>query len=429
MKYNAKERVSVEKFIIEKCGPLKGKIRIGGAKNAVLPILASSLLTEDTCVIRDVPELSDVDVMGKLLTSLGVDMNWDKKNGIVEVSVKKLKHSEAEYDLVGKLRASFLIMGPLLARLGEVKVPLPGGCAIGSRPVDLHLKGMAALGAQIEQSHGYMAVRAKKLKGAKIYLDFPSVGATENIIMAAVLAEGQTILENCATEPEIVDLTNFLNAVGADIRGAGTDTIKINGVKSLGCTDYTVIPDRIEAGTYMVAAAITKGDIYLENIVSDHVKPVTAKLKEVNMQVEDTDKGMRVFYKNKHPVVASDIKTLPYPGFPTDMQAVFMSLLATAEGTSIITESIFENRFMQVGELKRMGAEIKIESRSAVVEGVPKLMGAQVRATDLRAGAALVLAALQADGVTEIEDIYHIDRGYQGLDLQLNRLGANIRRV
>ena len=419
----------MEKFIIEKCGPLKGNIRIGGAKNAVLPILASSLLAEDTCIIRDVPNLSDVTVMGKLLASLGVDMDWDKKDGLIKVTVKNLKHSEAEYDLVGKLRASFLIMGPLLARLGEVKVPLPGGCAIGSRPVDLHLKGMAALGAQIEQSHGYMTVSAKKLKGAKIYLDFPSVGATENIIMAAALAEGQTILENCATEPEIVDLTNFLNAVGADIRGAGTDTIKINGVKSLGSTDYTVIPDRIEAGTYMVAAAITKGDIFLENIVSDHVKPVTAKLKEVNMQVEDTDKGMRVFYKSKHPVVASDIKTLPYPGFPTDMQAVFMSLLATAEGTSIITESIFENRFMQVGELKRMGAEIKIESRSAVVEGVPKLMGAQVRATDLRAGAALVLAALQADGVTEIEDIYHIDRGYQGLDLQLNRLGANIKRV
>ena len=419
----------MEKFIIEKCGPLKGNIRIGGAKNAVLPILASALLTEDTCVIRDVPDLSDVEVMGKLLTSLGVDMDWDKSEGVIKVFVNKLRHSEAEYDLVGKLRASFLIMGPLLARLGEVKVPLPGGCAIGSRPVDLHLKGMAALGAKIEQSHGYMAVRAKKLKGAKIYLDFPSVGATENIIMAAVLAEGQTILENCATEPEIVDLTNFLNAVGADIRGAGTDTIRINGVKSLSSTDYTVIPDRIEAGTYMVAAAITKGDIHLENIVSDHVKPVTAKLKEVNMQVEDTDKGMRVFYKSKQPVIASDIKTLPYPGFPTDMQAVFMSLLATAEGTSIITESIFENRFMQVGELKRMGAEIKIESRSAVVEGVPKLMGAQVRATDLRAGAALVLAALQADGVTEIEDIYHIDRGYQGLDLQLNRLGARIRRV
>ena len=418
----------MEKFIVEKCGPLKGTVRIGGAKNAVLPVLAGALLTEDTCTIRDVPNLSDVEVMSKLLISLGASIDWDKPDGVMKISVNKLQHNEADYDLVGKLRASFLIMGPLLARLGEVKVPLPGGCAIGTRPVDLHLKGMAAMGAKIDQAHGYMSVSAKKLKGAKIYLDFPSVGATENIIMAASLAEGQTILENCAIEPEIVDLANFLNAAGADIRGAGTDTIKINGVQSLNCTDYTVIPDRIEAGTYMVAAAITKGDIYLENIVADHVKPVTAKLKEVNMHVEETPQGIRVFYKGDAPVIASDIKTLPYPGFPTDMQAAFMSLLAVAEGTSIITESIFENRFMQVGELKRMGADIKIESRSAVVEGVPKLMGAQVRATDLRAGAALVLAALQADGVTEIDDIYHVDRGYQGLDEQLNRLGANIRR-
>jgi len=418
----------VEKFIIENCGPLKGAVRIGGAKNAVLPVLAGALLTEESCVIRDVPSLSDVESMGELLTSLGAGMDWDKEAGVITVSVEGLSRSEAEYDLVGKLRASFLVMGPLLARLGEVKVPLPGGCAIGTRPVDLHLKGMAALGAQIEQSHGYMIARAKKLQGAKIYLDFPSVGATENIIMAAVLAEGQTILENCAIEPEIVDLANFLNAAGADIRGAGTDTVKINGVKYMKGTDYTVIPDRIEAGTYMVAAAITRGDIHLTNIVTDHVKPVTAKLKEVNMQVEETQQGIRVYYNGCGHVVASDVKTLPYPGFPTDMQAPFMSLLATAEGTSIVTESIFENRFMQVGELKRMGADIKIESRSAVVEGVKRLTGAQVKATDLRAGAALVLASLQAEGATEISDIYHIDRGYQNLDEQLNRLGACIKR-
>lgn len=418
----------MEKFIIENCGPLKGAVRIGGAKNAVLPVLAGALLTEESCVIRDVPSLSDVESMGELLTSLGAGMDWDKEAGVITVSVEGLSRSEAEYDLVGKLRASFLVMGPLLARLGEVKVPLPGGCAIGTRPVDLHLKGMAALGAQIEQSHGYMIARAKKLQGAKIYLDFPSVGATENIIMAAVLAEGQTILENCAIEPEIVDLANFLNAAGADIRGAGTDTVKINGVKYMKGTDYTVIPDRIEAGTYMVAAAITRGDIHLTNIVTDHVKPVTAKLKEVNMQVEETQQGIRVYYNGCGHVVASDVKTLPYPGFPTDMQAPFMSLLATAEGTSIVTESIFENRFMQVGELKRMGADIKIESRSAVVEGVKRLTGAQVKATDLRAGAALVLASLQAEGATEISDIYHIDRGYQNLDEQLNRLGACIKR-
>ena len=418
----------MDKFIIANCGPLKGTVRIGGAKNAVLPVLAGALLTENACIIRDVPDLSDVKAMGDLLISLGASVDWDREEGTITASVGNLKHNEAEYDLVGKLRASFLIMGPLLARLGEVRVPLPGGCAIGTRPVDLHLKGMAALGAQIEQAHGYMTARAKKLKGAKIYLDFPSVGATENILMAAVLADGQTIVENCAIEPEIVDLANFLNAAGADIRGAGTDTVKINGVKHLKGTDHSVIPDRIEAGTYMVAAAITRGDIHLTNIVTDHVKPVTAKLKEVNMKVEETPQGIRVFHQGDREVVASDIKTLPYPGFPTDMQAAFMSLLATANGTSIITESIFENRFMQVGELKRMGADIKIESRSAVVEGVPHLTGAQVRATDLRAGAALVLASLQAEGTTEISDIYHIDRGYQNIDMQLNRLGASITR-
>jgi len=423
-----KDALLLEKFIIKPCASLKGSVRIGGAKNAVLPVLAGALLTEEACTIRDVPNLSDVETMGELLISLGVSLDWNREDGIITASVGDLKCCEAKYNLVGKLRASFLIMGPLLARLGEVRVPLPGGCAIGTRPVDLHLKGMAALGAQIEQTHGYMIAKAKKLKGAKIYLDFPSVGATENILMAAVLAEGQTIVENCAIEPEIVDLANFLNSAGADIRGAGTDTVKINGVKHLKGTDHTVIPDRIEAGTYMVAAAITKGDLHLTNVVTDHVKPVTAKLKEVNMQVKETAQGIRVFYEGDGQSVASDIKTLPYPGFPTDMQAPFMSLLATASGTSVITESIFENRFMQVGELKRMGADIKIESRSAVVEGVPRLMGAQVRATDLRAGAALVLAALQAEGTTEIGDIFHIDRGYQGLDVQLNRLGASITR-
>ena len=417
-----------EKFIIKQSGPLRGTVRIGGAKNAVLPVLAGVLLTEDHCIIRDVPNLSDVEAMCGLLTSLGVKVAHNSEEGVITAKVNDLKQCEAEYDLVGKLRASFLIMGPLLARLKEVKVPLPGGCAIGTRPVDLHLKGMAALGAQIEQSHGYMTARAKKLKGAKIYLDFPSVGATENILMAAVLAEGQTIIENCASEPEIVDLANFLNAAGADIRGAGTDTVKVNGVKSLKGTDHTVIPDRIEAGTYMVASAITLGDLHLTNIVMDHVKPVTAKLKEVGIQVEEAPQGIRVFHNGHKEIVASDIKTLPYPGFPTDMQAAFMSLLATASGTSIITESIFENRFMQAGELKRMGADIKIEGRSAVVEAVPRLTGAQVRATDLRAGAALVLAALKAEGATEISDIYHIDRGYQDLDVQLKKLGADISR-
>lgn len=418
-----------EKFIIERCGPLKGSVKIGGSKNAVLPILAGALLTGHPCVIRNVPNLSDVEAMCGLLESLGAQVSWDKRGSCVAVETNRLEHGEATYDLVSKLRASFLIMGPLLARLGAAKAPLPGGCAIGSRPVDLHLKGLAALGAQIDQTHGYVSVKAKKLKGAKIYLDFPSVGATENIMMAAVLAEGQTILENCAIEPEIVDLASFLNAAGADIRGAGTDTVKINGVTTMKGTDHAIIPDRIEAGTFMVAAAVTKGDVTLTNVVADHVKPVAAKLKEANVSVTETARGIRVRCEEGRDLVASDIKTLPYPGFPTDMQAPFMSLLTTASGTSIITESVFENRFMQVGELKRMGADIKIEGRSAVVEGVPRLAGAQVRATDLRAGAALVLAALQADGVTEIGDIYHIDRGYHKLDARLNNLGACIKRL
>jgi UDP-N-acetylglucosamine 1-carboxyvinyltransferase len=331
---------------------------------------------------------------------------------------------------VGKLRASFLVMGPLLARFGQAKVPLPGGCAIGTRPVDLHLKGFAALGAEIDHSHGFVTAAAKKLKGAKIYLDFPSVGATENIMMAAVLANGQTILENCAIEPEIVDLANFLNSIGGKVRGAGTDTIKIEGVPDLRATKvvHSIIPDRIEAGTFMIAAALTRGDVTLSNVMADHVKPVTAKLKEVNINVEETDNGIRVFCDRNCKIIAADLKTLPYPGFPTDMQAQFMALMATAEGTSVITETVFENRFMQVGELKRMGAEIKIESRSAVVEGVNLLTGAQVAASDLRAGAALVLAALNAEGTTEISNIHHIERGYDRLDLQLNKLGAKIRR-
>jgi UDP-N-acetylglucosamine 1-carboxyvinyltransferase len=290
------------------------------------------------------------------------------------------------------------------------------------------LKGLAALGAVIEQSSGYIKVSADKLCGAKIYLDFPSVGATENIMMAAVFAEGWTVIENCANEPEIVDLANYLNAAGADIRGAGTDSIRINGVKELTTVEHTVIPDRIEAGTFMAAAAITRGDVTILNVVADHVKPITAKLKETNFLVTELPRGIHVRYSGGG-VRAADIKTLPYPGYPTDMQAPFMSLLATAAGTSIITESVFENRFMQVGELKRMGAEIKIEGRSAVVEGVRQLAGAQVRATDLRAGAALVLAALFADGVTTVDEIHHIDRGYHALDARLNALGAKIKRT
>jgi len=416
-----------EKFIITPAKPLKGSIEIGGAKNAVLPVLAATILTADTSTIINVPSLSDVTVMCSLIESLGAKIS--QKNGSITIDTTHITNTKTAYECVGKLRASFLVMGPLLARMGHAKVSLPGGCPIGARPIDLHLKGFAALGAKIDQTHGYITVNASRLTGAKVYLDFPSVGATENIMMAAVFAKGQTILENCAIEPEIVDLANFLNTAGAKIRGAGTDTIKIDGVAELSGTNHSVIPDRIEAGTYMVAAAITGGDITLKNILPDHVKPVIAKLKEANINIEEDESGVRVWHKKSRDIVAADIKTLPYPGFPTDMQAQFMALMAVAKGTSVITETIFENRFMQAQELKRMGAEIKIESRSAVIEGISHFTGAQVTATDLRAGAALVLAALCADGETELSGIHHIDRGYSRLDESLNKLGAKIKRV
>jgi len=416
-----------EKFIIQPTAPLKGSIEIGGSKNAVLPVLAATILTGQKCIVQNVPNLSDVEYMRCLLESLGAKSTLH--DGTLSIDTAAVNSREAAYEWVGKLRASFLVMGPLLARFGKAKVSLPGGCAIGSRPIDLHLKGMAALGAEVDHSHGYVTVTAaRRLTGAEVYLDFPSVGATENIMMAATLAEGQTILENCAVEPEIVDLANFLNSAGAEIRGAGTDTIKINGVQALKSTHHSVIPDRIEAGTFMVAAAITRGDILLTNVMADHVKPVIAKLKEAQISVEELDAGVRVWHEPGQDIIAADIKTLPYPGFPTDMQAQFMALMSVAKGTSIITETVFENRFMQVGELKRMGADIKIESRSAVTEGVPQLAGAQLAASDLRAGAALTLAALCAEDITEISGIHHIDRGYCRLDEKLNALGARIRR-
>jgi UDP-N-acetylglucosamine 1-carboxyvinyltransferase len=326
------------------------------------------------------------------------------------------------------MRASFLVLGPLLARCGQAKISLPGGCAIGTRPIDLHLKGFEALGAEIDIGHGYIEAKAPHgLTGARIYLDFPSVGATENIMMAASLAAGQTILENPAHEPEIVDLANILNVMGANVRGAGTNVIKIDGVKTLHGTTYAVIPDRIEAGTYMVAAAMTGGDVYIENVLTEHLKPVIAKLKEAGVFIEEDTNGVRV--RSTGLIRAVDIKTLPYPGFPTDMQAQFMALMTMAQGTSVITETVFENRFMHVDELKRMGANIKINGRSAVVEGVPILTGCPVKATDLRAGAALVLAGLVAQGRTEVGYIHHIDRGYDGIVDKLRGIGADIVRI
>lgn len=418
----------MEKFIIEKSKPLKGTVTISGSKNAVLPVMAASLLTEEECVIHDVPALSDVFIMNKILESLGAKVKWDQSTASIKTHAGNISISETDYELVSQMRASFLVMGPLLARSGKVKIPLPGGCAIGARPIDLHLKGFAAMGAEIVYEHGFVSASAKRLRAARIYLDFPSVGATENILMSACLAKGRTVIENCATEPEIVDLANFLNSIGAKVRGAGTDTIKIDGVKNLHGGTHNIIPDRIEAGTFMVAAAITGGDVELVNVVSDHLKPVIAKLREAGIVIDESERGLRVRSPKARPR-AVDLKTLPYPGFPTDMQAQFVSLLALCEGTSVVTETVFENRFMHIGELKRMGADIKIEGRSAIVEGTDTLQGTQVRATDLRAGAALVLSALVAAGTSEITDIHHLDRGYYLLDEKLRALGARIKRT
>ncbi|MCL2752698.1 MAG: UDP-N-acetylglucosamine 1-carboxyvinyltransferase [Defluviitaleaceae bacterium] len=415
----------MEKFIIEHSGALKGRVRISGSKNSVLPIIAATLLTDEVCIMHDVPKLTDVLIMQNIIEDLGAKTIWNEEKLSIEVG--DIKKTQVAYELCSKMRASFLVAGPILARCGEVKISLPGGCAIGSRPVDLHLKGLVALGAEISQEHGYIHARAKKLEGANIYLDFPSVGATENIMMAATLAEGQTIIQNAAVEPEIVDLSNFLSSMGAQIRGSGTDTIKITGVNRLRGTSHNIIPDRIEAGTFMCAAAVTGGDVFLENVVIDHLKPAIAKLREMGIEInEGFDDGIHI--KGSLDRLPIDIKTLPYPGFPTDMQAQFLSLLAVTPGTNIVTETVFENRFMHVPELIRMGADIKIDSRSAVIEGVAKLAGTQVRASDLRAGAALVIAALAAAGTTEIHDIYHIDRGYYRFDEKLRALGAIIHR-
>jgi UDP-N-acetylglucosamine 1-carboxyvinyltransferase len=416
----------LSKIIVGKSPPLKGTVRISGAKNSVLPIIAASLLSPGPCILEDIPNLRDVDVICDVLSSLGARIQKDDKKCNIEISTPNIDSFEAPYELVRKMRASFLVMGPLLARTGKAKISLPGGCAIGTRPIDLHLKGFEALGASIEIGHGYVQATVNKLKGEKIYLDFPSVGATENIMMAAVMAEGLTVIENAAEEPEIVDLSNFLNSMGANVKGAGTDTIKIEGVPELKGTRHSVIPDRIEAGTFMIAAAITGGDVIIQNAMSEHLKPITAKLKESGVEVIEGDDSIHVIRNEE--LIPTDIKTLPYPGFPTDMQSQFMALLSTIKGTSVIIETIFENRFMHVGELQRMGANIKIEGRSAVVQGVKQLQGAQVRATDLRAGAALILAGMVADGETEISDTYHIDRGYVDIENKLKKLGANIFR-
>ena len=419
----------MEQLVIHGGNPLRGRVKIGGAKNAVLPIIAAALLgSRGVSVLDDVPALEDVYTIASVLRSLGVKADYSPRAHRLTIDARHIETVSAPYELVRKMRASFLIMGPLLAREGHAEISLPGGCAIGTRPIDLHLKGFEALGAKIDITQGAIHASAPHgLKGARIYFDFPSVGATENVMMAASCAAGQTILENPALEPEIVDLANYLNVMGAHIRGAGTNRIKIDGVPGLMAADYTIIPDRIEAGTYMVAAALTGGDVFIENAISEHLKPVVAKLKEAGAQIEEDIAGIRV--RGGMPLRAIDLKTLPYPGFPTDMQAQFMALLTIAAGTSVVTETVFENRFMHVDELVRMGAHIRVDGRAATVEGGRRLMGAAVRATDLRAGAAMVLAGLVADGETRVGYIHHIDRGYDDLVAKLVALGADIRRT
>lgn len=414
------------KFVIDGGMPLQGTVPIGGAKNAVLPIIAASLLTGGECTIKGMPQLEDVRTICLVLKALGVKLEGDDHDNSIRVHPLNLVSCEPPYELVRKMRASFLVMGPLLARLGRAKVSLPGGCAIGTRPVDLHLKGFQALGARISTGYGMVLAEAKRLRGTRIYLDYPSVGATENIMMAATLAQGPTLIENAAEEPEVVDLANYLNSMGARVLGAGTKVIKVTGVKELRGTTYSVIPDRIEAGTYMVAAAITRGDLLLKNVIIEHLKPIIAKFREMGIKVQEEEGGLRVRTGRRPQAV--DIKTLPYPGFPTDMQPQIMALLSLARGTSIVTETVFENRFMHVAELKRMGANIRIEGRSAVIEGVPGLTGAPVRTTDLRAGAALILAGLATEGTMEINGVEHIDRGYADLEKKLFRVGARISR-
>ncbi|HPM00386.1 MAG TPA: UDP-N-acetylglucosamine 1-carboxyvinyltransferase, partial [Bacillota bacterium] len=386
------------KLIIEDKCVLKGEVKVHSAKNAILPVIAASLLTPDTCVLDEVPCLDDVDIMEEVVRSIGAEA--ERTNGSLVIKAENISSFEATYELVRKMRASFLIMGPMLARIGKVKISLPGGCAIGTRPIDLHLKGFSLMGANITLGHGYIEAYAEKLKGETIYLDFPSVGATENLMMAGCLAEGTTTIENAAEEPEIVDLASFLSKMGAVIKGAGTDTIRIEGVEELKGTAHTAIPDRIEAGTYMVAAAATGGDVIVEGIVPEHLKPVTAKLKEMGAEVQEYERAIRVRAAER--LNSVDIKTMPYPGFPTDMQSQMMTAMCLAKGTSIATETVFENRFMHINELKLMGANIKVDGRSAIIEGCEKFSGAKVRATDLRAGAALVIAGLCAEGRTEI---------------------------
>ncbi|CXK34644.1 UDP-N-acetylglucosamine 1-carboxyvinyltransferase [Staphylococcus aureus] len=419
----------MDKIVIKGGNKLTGEVKVEGAKNAVLPILTASLLASDKpSKLVNVPALSDVETINNVLTTLNADVTYKKDENAVVVDATKTLNEEAPYEYVSKMRASILVMGPLLARLGHAIVALPGGCAIGSRPIEQHIKGFEALGAEIHLENGNIYANAKDgLKGTSIHLDFPSVGATQNIIMAASLAKGKTLIENAAKEPEIVDLANYINEMGGRITGAGTDTITINGVESLHGVEHAIIPDRIEAGTLLIAGAITRGDIFVRGAIKEHMASLVYKLEEMGVELEYQEDGIRV--RAEGDLQPVDIKTLPHPGFPTDMQSQMMALLLTANGHKVVTETVFENRYMHVAEFKRMNANINVEGRSAKLEGKSQLQGAQVKATDLRAAAALILAGLVADGKTSVTELTHLDRGYVDLHGKLKQLGADIERI
>jgi len=415
----------LDKLIIRGGKRLKGEVDISGAKNAALPIMVASLLSSGYCTISKVPNLKDIMTMGRLLANLGAGFHYEDGKAII--NTEKIKIFEAPYDLVRTMRASILVLGPLLAKFGRAKVSLPGGCAIGARPINLHLMGLEKMGADIKLESGYVIAKTKRLKGASIYFDMPTVTGTENLMMAASLAKGRTLLENAAREPEVVDLANALISKGAKIKGAGESVIEIEGVDELKPVHYSIIPDRIEAGTFMTIAGITGGDIIIKGCRLEHLDASVMKLKEVGLVFEHVQDGIRVL--GPHRPKAANVKTMPYPGFPTDMQAQFMALMSIADGTSIIKEMIFENRFMHVAELRRMGADIIVEGGTATVKGISKLKGAPLMATDLRASASLVVAALAAKGETTIHRLYHLDRGYEKMEEKLLRLGADVRRV
>lgn len=417
----------MDKLLIKGGTPLSGKIEVSGAKNAALPILAGTLLSAEPVIVRNVPQLKDVATTITLLQSMGVEVTFDDKLN-VEVNAANVGERRAPYDLVKTMRASILVLGPLVARFGEADVSLPGGCAIGARPVNLHVQGLQAMGADVTVENGYIRARAERLRGAHIVFDTVTVTGTENLMMAATLADGETVLENAAREPEVIDVARFLNAMGAKVSGAGTSTVRVQGVNSLRGTDHTVLPDRIEAGTYLIAAAMTGGKIRLNNAMPDHLEAVIVKLQEAGAVIESGDDWIEIDMQGRRPR-GVDIRTTPYPGFPTDMQAQFCALNAMAEGVGTITETIFENRFQHVLELQRMGADIQIEGHTAVCRGVDKLTAAPVMATDLRASAGLVLAGLAAAGETLVDRIYHVDRGYERIEEKLRQLGADIRRV